>query len=721
MGVLTEMLSLPSDVSLRELTPRRKRELTFEALIRQIDASTRKAPLLMMFEDIHWSDPTTLELLELVIQRLVQRPILLLITFRPEFVAPWSGQPQVTSLMLRRLHRRESAALVRAAVGANALTSNVVEKVAERADGIPLFLEELGKTLAESEASPIAEATTGTSRSPETIPATLQASLMERFDRLNPATKDVAQVGAAIGREFTYELVVSVCGELDGELETALEHLVASGLAFRRGVPPNTTFVFKHGLVQDAIYSTLFRSKRQRLHADIAEALERIFPETLEQHPELLAHHFTEAGRPQIAMRYWRMAVERALRTSAYREAVGQCERGLQAAQAITQQDQRLCEEAWLQLQQGIALTARLGPSAPEMLQAFSRASEIAEQLGDDSVLPGALLGLWAHHNARANLRPALALAQRLFAIGKFRGEKTLCVQAHAATLTVSYKMGAFKEAWRHFKLGTSLYRPDMQVCEAIPNYTRPGPDMLLHGSFVAWVMGYPERARKLASETMIAARKLNQPYTITHCVYMLGHLAELQDDWQAVRKANEETVELATQWGFTGTMQLVARRIALVAVAIDRDEEQFRLKCEHRQPGFARSLHDVVLARMCASLGIPERGLKLLEETLDYSQETGSCFYDAEVHRIRGKLLALLGNGREAENSYLASIDTAKRQGARMWELRAATDLAEFWAESGERQRAADLLGGLCDQFTEGLDVPDLRAAKTVLESLAK
>src|SRR5262245_43614698 len=311
IDVLAEMLSLPFGVSLGELTPRRKRELTFEAVVRQIDAAAQKTPLLMIFEDVHWSDPTTLELLELVIQRLAQRPILILITFRAEFVAPWIGQPQVTSLMLRRLDRGESAALVRAAIGADVLTSNLVEEVADRADGIPLFLEELGTALAESEASPTAEATAGASRSPAAIPATLQASLMERFDRLDGATREVAQVGAAIGREFTYELVAGVCGELGAALDTALENLVASSLAFRRGMTPNTTFLFKHGLVQDAIYSTLLRSKRQRLHADIAATLEQIFPETLVQHPELLGHHFTKAGKPQIAMRYWRIAVER--------------------------------------------------------------------------------------------------------------------------------------------------------------------------------------------------------------------------------------------------------------------------------------------------------------------------------------------------------------------------------------------------------------------------
>lgn len=720
VGVLAEMLSLSSDAALGELTPRRKRELTFDALIRQIDAAAREKPLLMIVEDVHWGDPTSLELIELVIQRTDQLPILLLITFRPEFVAPWSGQAHVTSVTLRRLDRRESAELVRGAVGGDALTADVVDQVAERGDGIPLFLEELSSALVESGADASAVFAGDAARSAPVIPVTLQASLMERFDRLSAPTKEVAQVGAAIGREFSYELVAGVCGQLGDALDTALENLVSSGLAFRRGVPPNPIFVFKHGLVQDAIYSTLLRSKRQQLHARIAEAFERTFPETLEQHPELLAHHFSEAGEPKTAMRYWRIAVERALRTSAYPEAISQCVRGLHIIESIIEKDQRQGEEAWLQLQRGIALTAKLGPSAPDTCEAFSRALDIAEQLPDGNILAGAVLGLWAHHNARAHLRPALALAERLYAIGEARGEKALCVQAHAASLTVAYKMGAFEQAWQHFERGIALYRPDMKVNEAIPNYSRPGPDMLLHGSFVAWVMGYPERARNLASQTMITARKLNQPYTITHCVYMLGHLAELRDDWQAVRMANEETVELATRWGFTGTLQLVARRIALVAVAIDQDKEQFRLKCEQPQPGFARSLHNVVLARMCASLGNPERGLELIEETFNYSQETGSCFYDAEVHRTRGKLLATLGHRKEAEGSYLAGIHIAKQQGARMWQLRAATDLAWLWEEKGERRRAIDLLSPLYSQFTEGLDEPDLLTARTALEFMS-
>ena len=718
-NLLAEMVSLPSPTggSLGELAARRKRELTFGALIRQIEATVLKEPVLMIFEDAHWSDPTTLELLELVIKRAA--PVLLLITFRPEFVAPWTGQAQVTTLSLSRLDRRDGATLVRRVVGDDALTSDVVEEIAERTDGIPLFLEELSKTLVEADPSLTDEVPGAAFRQPLGIPATLQASLMARFDKLDAATKEVAQAGAAIGREFPYELVAAACRRAADGLDTALENLVASGLAFRRGVPPNATFLFKHGLVQDAIYSTLVRSKRQRLHADIAEALERIFPETLQQQPELLGHHFTAAEQPEVATRYWRLAVERALRTSAYQEAVGHCTRGLQVIERIEPLNHSLREEAWLQLQQGIALTASRGPSSPEMLRSFNRAREITEQLKDDDALAGALLGLWAHHNARANLRPALALAQRIFAIGESRGEQALCVQAHAAALTVSYKMGAFKRAWRYFERGTALYRPGMRGIEAIPNYTSPGPDLLLHGSFVAWVMGYPDRARKLAAETMIAARKLNQPYTLTHCVYMLGHLAELQEDWEAVRKANEETVELATHWGFTGTMELVARRIGLVAVAIDRNPEQFRFKCEHRQPGFARALHDVVLARMCGSLGTVDRGLKLLDESLAYSKETGSCFYDAEIHRTQGQLLVSLRRWAEAESSFFTSLDTARRQGARLWELRAAADLAALWAERGERQRAIELLAPIYDWFSEGFDTQDLNAAKAMLEGL--
>jgi DNA-binding winged helix-turn-helix (wHTH) protein/tetratricopeptide (TPR) repeat protein len=716
LNLLADMLSLPTPqpVPAGESTARRKRDLTFEALLRLLEAAAARRPVLMVVEDAHWSDPTTLELLDLALRRSAHRQVLFVITFRPEFAAPWTAQSYATTLTLRRLDRTDGAALVRRLIGERTLPDAVVDAIVARSDGVPLFLEELSKALAE--ADPGAAAVDPA----RTIPSTLQASLMARFDRLDAATKDVAQLGAAIGREFSYELLSAVFAASPERLDPALAQLVASGLVRCRGQPPNAVFEFKHGLVQDTVYATLLRTRRRQRHGEIAGALLRLFPEVVAQQPELLAHHLTEAEQPDLAAGFWRSAVERALRTSAYREAVSHSTHGLQVVEAIGDRDARLRQEASLQLQRGIALTASLGPSAPEMFETFNRAREIAEELAEDRPLASALLGLWAHHNARANLEAALALAQRLYDIGRARNEPALRAQAHAASLTVNFKMGRFATAWEHFQHGTALYRPGMRIIEAIPNYTSPGPDMLLHGAFVAWVMGYPERARRLAAETMTAARKLNQPYTLTHCVYMLGHLAELQDDWPAVRRANQETVELATRWGFAGTLQLVERRIGLVAVAIDRDEEQLDVKCEHRQPGFARSLHDVVLARTCGDLGMAKRGLRLLDEALAVTRVTGSCFYDAEVHRTHGALLAALGRRSDAERAYAKSLEVARQQQARLWELRTAIALARLWGDAGERRRAVDLLAPVHAWFTEGRDVPELRAAAALLGDLS-
>jgi tetratricopeptide (TPR) repeat protein len=599
------------------------------------------------------------------------------------------------------------------------LPIEVVDQIAERADGVPLFVEELSKAILEAESRLAGTLSKPAFASVPAIPASLQASLMARLDRLDPPAKHIAQIGAAIGRTFSYELTTAVAESIGVTIEPGLESLVNTGLVFRQGSAANAQFVFKHGLVQDAAYLTLIRSKRRQIHAGIAQALETLFPETCEQHPEILGHHFTEAAEPEKALKYWRLAVEHALRTSAYREAIRHCTSGLSIINSIERREKRLREELSFQLQLGVASTASLGPSSPAMRDSFGRAAKIAEELQDDRSLAGAVLGLWAHHNALARLQPALALADRLIAIAETRDDDALRVRGHAASLTVSYKMGALESAWQHFESGTSLYRPDMRVIDVIPNYVAPGPDMLLHGSFVAWVMGYPERARKLAAETMAAAQRLAQPYTITHCVYMLGHLAELQGDWPEVRRANEQTVELATRWGFTGTLELVSRRIALVAVVTERDKEQFRHKCEHRQPGFARSLHDVELARMCLTLGMIDRGLALLGETLAYSCETGSSFYDAEVYRTQGQLFAATQRWHDAESSYYSAMRTAQRQKARLWELRAATDLALLRRERGDHQQAADLLYPLYASFTEGSDVRELRAAKALLNEL--
>jgi DNA-binding response OmpR family regulator/class 3 adenylate cyclase/tetratricopeptide (TPR) repeat protein len=720
-ALLAELLSLPMRGRFPplDLTPQRHRERTFEALLRRLECLAKRKPVLMVFEDAHWSDPTSLELLGLLLNRVERLPVMLVITFRPDFVPPWTGQAHFTMLTLGRLDRRECTALIEHVAGPKRISSRLTEEIVDRTDGVPLFLEEVTKAVAELRDS---EPANGAElRRAPVVPATLHASLLARLDRLGPAAKQVAQIGAAIGREFSYELLAAVSDFSGGELESALIPLIGAGLALRRGASCGAMFVFKHGLVQDAAYESMLRSKRRPLHARIAEAIATLRPQAAEQQPELLAHHFTAAGEAQLALRYWRMAVERALRASAYREAIAHCINGIEVARTLQETSERLREELSLRLRQGAATIASQGPAAAAVLEVFSRARAIAEELGEERGLATTFLGLWAHYQAQAYLEPAIDFADRLIAIGRKRDDDALEMQGHAASLTVTYKMGLFARAWRHFEEGTALYRPDMRVSEAIPNYGNPRPDMLLHGSFAAWVRGWPTRARKLAEETTKAAQRMEQPYTTTHCVYMLGHLAELQDDWEEVRRANEHTVELATRWGFSGTLTLVRRRIALVAVALDRDEEQFRFKCRHRQPGFARSLHDVVLARMCLSLGETGRGLVLLEEALAFSDETGSRFYDAEVYRTRGQLLAAVNRWTEAEASFIRAIEIAREQHAGMWELRATRDVARHWADRGDRQRACDLLASVLGRFTEGFEARDLQEAKAVLDEVRR
>jgi len=715
---IAELLGLPADAPLgaSALTPQRKREETLAALLRQVEAAAEKRPLLMLVEDAHWSDPTSRELLDLLMRRIEHWPVLLLITFRAEFIPPWTGQAHATMLTLGRLDRREGAALVNQLAG-SALSRDLVDEIIDRTDGVPLFLEELTKSIAEGGAP---RGSTSAARPVAAVPATLHASLMARLDRIGPAAKEVAQIGAAIGREFSYELLAAVADRPGAVLDGALNRLVEAGLIFRRGGPPDARFLFKHALVQDAAYGTLLRSRRQALHAAIAEALERRLPRLVEQKPELLARHLSEAAKPAAALPYWRLAIAHALASSAYREAVGHCRSGLRLVETLDAGSECVRAELHLQLQEGVALVASAGPAAPAVLATYGRALSLAEEAGDVPAEASALLGLWAHHQAQVQLRPAAALAQRLVGIGDARGDAALAVQGHAAALTVLYMMGDFAEAWRHFERGTALYEPKMHVVEAVQNYVNPGPDMLLHGAFVAWVTGHADRARQLAEEGLAASRR-REPYTHAHCVYLTGHLAELQDDWPAVRRANDETIALARRWGFAGTLRQVAHRATRVAAAEGDAEPLRREEHERRQPGFARPLHEVVLARLCGSLGLAEDGLRRIERALAFSRQTACAFFDAELQREAARLNAQLRRWDEAEGGFVAAVATARGQGAAMWELRAATDLAQLWADRGERDRAADLLAPVCESMGEGIAIPELRRARALLQALGR
>jgi class 3 adenylate cyclase/tetratricopeptide (TPR) repeat protein len=683
-----------------------QRELTIEALIEYPLGLARQRPLLLLVEDVHWADPTTLEVLDRLLDRVGSERVLLLITARPEFSPEWRAQSDITLIPLAGLSSRQTAELAEAIAGHAELPVEVLHQILERTDGVPLFVEELTKAVLERESG--------------AVPVTLHDSLMARLDRV-PAAKAVAQQASVVGREFTYGMLAGLNPQDESGLRAALRQLVLAGLVSMRGTPPGATYTFKHALVRDAAYGSLLKSRRQELHARIAEVLERGYADVVARQPELVAHHLSEARLPDRAVVYWRCAADHAARRQAHQEAIAHCMRGLEMVSLIPDPGLRGRHELRLQVRLGNSATSAKGYSAPEVGKALYRARDLCTELGDDGLMHPILVGLFFFHVNKADLRMAERLGIELLALGDTRKDRVLQVDGHKALLNARYKLGKFVEAQKHFERGMHLYDKDPWPAALIEQYDDPGPHLLVIGGCVLWVRGYPDRARRAAADAVALGYRGGHHLSTAHAVHLSGHLAELMDDWESVRKANEATIALATEWGLSGLRHQVALRERLVAVALHDDPEQMEYKRRHPQPGFARPLHDGVLARAYGRRGVPEEGLRVIEESLALAEETGSQFFDAELHRIRAGLLLRMQCMGKAEQSYRQALEVARGQRARMWELRAACDLAQMLRDRGRHEEARDLLAPIHGSFTEGFDVNDLQRATALLESLSR
>ena len=433
IALLSELLSLPSTAADLNLSPQRKREKLFEALLNQLEAVAHHRPVLMVFEDAHWIDPTSRELLDLTVDRVRRLPVLLAITFRPEFQPPWGGRSHVRSLALNRLGERDGEALVQNLAGNAALTAEMVAEIVERTDGVPLFVEELTKAVLESaEQGDRVAAVLGTaSQTALSVPATLHASLMARLDRLGPAAKEIAQIGAVLGREFAYELIEPVAQHPERELQAALDQLDEAGLLFCRGTPPQATYLFKHALVQDAAYSTLLRGRRQELHGRVAAALEAHFADLVERQPELLAHHLSAAGDTERAVDQWLKAGRHAAARLAYLEAIAHLERGLGLLHSLPESPVRNGREIELQLALGLCLYTAKG--VVDAKPSYLRAHELAESSGEPQQRFEALYGVWqtTRDNVSGGIAAASRLSERLLRMAEREGDDGLRLQAH--------------------------------------------------------------------------------------------------------------------------------------------------------------------------------------------------------------------------------------------------------------------------------------------------
>ncbi|HKN10068.1 MAG TPA: AAA family ATPase, partial [Pseudomonadota bacterium] len=517
IALLSELLSLPSSAADLNLSPQRKREKLFEAVLNQLEAVVRRRPVLMVFEDAHWIDPTSRELLDLTVDRVRRLPVLLAITFRPEFQPPWGGRSHVTSLALNRLGERDGEALVQTLAGNAALAPEIVAEIVERTDGVPLFVEELTKAVLESAAQGdrVAAVLGTASLAALSVPATLHASLMARLDRLGPMPKEIAQIGAVLGREFAYELIEPVAQRHERELQAALDRLGEAGLLFCRGTAPHASYLFKHALVQDAAYSTLLRGRRQELHARVGAVLERHFADLVERQPELLAHHLTAAGATERAVEQWLKAGQHAAAQFTYLEAIAHFERGLGLLHSLPESPARNSREIELQLALGLCLLTARGAVAAK--PPYMRAHELAERGGAPQQRFEALYGVWQSTMSSGGIAAASPLSESLLRMAEREGDDGLRLQAHHSAWTTWVLAGDPAKARAHADAGRLLYDPEKHASHRlIYGGHDPGVCARYAGAQVEWLLGYPEKALASITDALALAERIAHPFTLS-------------------------------------------------------------------------------------------------------------------------------------------------------------------------------------------------------------
>jgi len=505
VALIADLLSLPASDRhpMPNLSPQRKKDRTLEALIRQLEGLARQQPIVMVFEDAHWIDPTSRELLDLTIEHMRRLPALLIVTFRPEFQATWTGQPQVTMLVLNRLDRQDRTALIQKIAGDKALSDDLVGQIAERTDGVPLFVEELTKSVLESGVTPLG------------IPTTLHDSLMARLDHL-ASVRRVAQVGAAIGREFSYILLRAVSRLPEDDLRSALGRLVGSELVFQKGTPPDAIYSFKHALVQDAAHGSLLRSTRQQLHAQIAEALEAQSPETIENQPELLAQHYVEAGLVEKAIAFWGKAGHRSTARSAMAEAAAQFHKALDQLAMLPDTPERQRQQLEYCSALGAVLIAVKGHAAPETGYAYARARELWEQLGSPEDFLQIPFEQSLHHVVHGELDLAQRLDADLLRLSRQRNTAAGLILGHFSSGRTLMFTGMFTSSRSHLEAGLALYDPVSHRSLVHHAAHRPDVHAKAELGIVLFCLGYPEQALVRSNEAIAEARKLAHPPTFS-------------------------------------------------------------------------------------------------------------------------------------------------------------------------------------------------------------
>jgi class 3 adenylate cyclase/predicted ATPase len=736
-ALIADMLSIANDgrYPALELSPQQRRRKTLEALTAQLEALARSNPVLMIFEDLQWIDPTSLEVLDRIVNRIKTLPALLIVTVRPDAEPRWIGRPHVTGLILNRLGKRETIAMINNVTGRRSLPGRIKDDIVERTDGIPLFIEEMTKAALEAGNDEAAEQTVAAAPSSSVaVPLSLHASLMARLDRLGPAKK-VAQIGAVIGREFDHSLLVAVAQKTEPELASALDRLVEAGLLFRQGFAPHATYLFKHALVQDAAYSTLLREPSRELHARVAQAMESQFAHIAEKHPELLARHFTEAGLIANAARHWGKAGQRSISRSALVEAVEQFSRALAQIERLPPTPALRREQIELQ----VALTSPLmhvkGYAAPETKAAIERARlliETADALGEPQQDPllsfSVLYGFWVTNYVAFNGDAMLTLAAQFLDRAEKQAASGPLMTGHRLVGTSLLYAGQFEEARAHLDRAIELYNPAKHRILA----TRFGQDArvaaLFYRSRALWPLGYPDAALMDADLAVKDARETGQAASLMPALGLTSTTHIHCGRYAEATALLDELIALAEDKGANLWKAFAAMNKDFVVALIEKPANAIEMISSGlmawRATG-ATMLLPMRLATMAntyASFGQFDHAWHSIGEAMATIEATKERWYEAEVNRIAGEIALKTPKplAARAQAYFERALAIARKQQAKSWELRAAMSLARFWRDQGKIEQARELLAPIYRWFTEGFDTRDLKEAKALLQELS-
>jgi class 3 adenylate cyclase/predicted ATPase len=731
-----DMLSLTNDgrYPKLELTPQQRRQKTLEALTAQLKALSSTKPVLMIFEDAQWTDPTSMEALDRAVDRIRTLSLLLIVTYRPEFEPPWIGQPHVTALTLNRLGEREIAAMIDRLTGNKLLPVGIRQDIIERTDGIPLFAEEITKVALEAESEGAAERAIASVPSPSlAVPASLHASLMARLDRLGPA-KEVTQIGAAIGREFSHALISAVARKPEAELGSALNRLIQAGLVFRQGQPPHAMYLFKHALVQDAAYGTLLREPRRALHGRIAETLEGQFPEIAENQPELLARHSSEAGLIEKAAGLWGKAGQRSLARSALIEAAEQLSRALSQVATLPSTAELRREQIKLQIGLTNALMYTKGYAAPETKASVESARELidrAQSLGeppdDPLLLFSVLYGGWVASYVAFDGNALRELAAQVLTLAKKQSSTSPLMLGHRLMGTSLLCTGNAVEGRTHLNRAFALYDPTEHRFLA----TRFGQDLriaiLSYRSLASWSLGYPDAAINDANQSLKEAREIGQAASLIYALWHASLTATLCNNYAQASAQLEEAIALADEKGalFWKALATVSRGcvFALAGDASNAVQMATSGMTMYRPTGSKIMLPLSLSQLACAyaELNLFDDARRCINEATTAIEANKETWHEVEVYRIAGEITfkSSQRDAAKAEGYFQRALTVSRQQQAKSWELRAAMSLARLWRDQGKVQQARELLASVYGWFTEGFDTRDLKEAKALLEEL--